>query len=42
MSAYKLNQKDGIEKVKSLLNLSCQYKITNKIIDEVLIEILLN
>jgi hypothetical protein len=42
MNAYKLNRIDGIKKVKSILNLSCQYKITNKIVDEVLIQIIFN
>ena len=36
MKAYKLKNEAGQEKVKTFLNLSCQYKITNKLIDEVI------
>ena len=36
MKAYKLKKEEGQEKVKTFLNLSCQYKITNKLIDQVI------
>ena len=36
MTAYQLNNEKAQEKVMTLLNLSCQYKITNKLIDEVI------
>lgn len=36
MNAYKLKkEEEGIEKVKNLLKLSCHFKITNKIVEEV-------
>jgi len=35
MKAYKLNKEEGLIKVKTLLNLSCQNKITKILVDEV-------
>ena len=36
MSAYSLKKEDAMDKVKTFLNLSCVYKITDVLVDEVI------